>query len=348
MLLIAGAQAHVYGRPTIASGVPPPAPGATAWQGTWDWNAMSTADAIALPDASRSDVEYVYQRSTTAIGSGPTQGVAHVATRYARLTNLTLHDGGAADIAVSLADAPQTGALRANLRNSLWAPLLADGNPATVPDPWQGLSVLAIPRTVAFPDMPGLTAGTSLAWVQGPQLTDSDYGTIHYGQFLGPDWKEIRYLLYFATAQVPMPGTTDTYPAGLSFTSFEAMPTDDDVVPVLGPPRSPRIDGIDAFHALSGVGTTPTISWSPPRLGGATSYSVRIDVVSGTAQFSSVGLRVYGVTSVQVPAGLLTAGARYIATITSFSAPWDALDRAPLRSGVPYSSSDCVTAVFTP
>jgi hypothetical protein len=57
---------------------------------------------------------------------------------------------------------------------------------------------------------------------------------------------------------------------------------------------------------------------------------------------------VYGVTSMQVPDGLLTLGAQYAVTITSVSAPWDKLDRPPFRTGMPYSTSDCVTAVFSP
>jgi hypothetical protein len=347
MLLFAGSQAHIYGRPQVA--MPPPVAGATSWHATYDWKRMSSAQAIALPDASKGDVEFVYQRSTSSIGSGATQGMAHVATRFLRLDNLTLHDGVPGSASVTLADAPQTGALRANLRNSRWAALLADANPATKPWGNQGVSVLAIPRSLEFPDQPGLVAGTSLVWIQGPPLSDLDYGTVRYGQFLGPGWKETRYVLYQATADVPVPGSATPYTAWPTFMSFEAMLADDDIVPVLGPPRSPRIEGRDAFQAQTGVGFRPTISWSPPRLGAATSYVVRVDAVGGSsAQFASVSMTVYGVTSMQVPDGLLTLGAQYAVTITSVSAPWDKLDRPPFRTGMPYSASDCVTAVFSP
>ncbi|HZX93444.1 MAG TPA: hypothetical protein VFE90_02935 [Myxococcales bacterium] len=347
MLLLAGSQPHVYGRPQVAASAPPA--GTSSFHATFDWNQMSTAQAIALPDASKGDVVFAYQRSSTPIGSGANQGVSHVASRFARLDGLTLHDGIAASASVTLADAPQTGRLRANLRNSPWAALLADANPATKPDGNQGVSLLAVPRTLDFPDSPVLSATTSLAWIQGPPLGDVDYGVVSYGQFLGAGWKEARYVLYLATADVPMPGTTATYPMGLAFVSFEPMPADDEIVPVLGPPRLPRIEGRDAFQAQSGVGLRPTLSWSPPRLGGATSYVVRIDQASGPpGPFASISLVVYGVTSVQVPDGLLAKGSQYAATISSFSAAWDKLDRPPLRSGMPWSMSDCVTAVFTP
>ena len=348
MLMFAGSQAHVFGRPQAGAHAVPPAPGANAWHASWNWNQMSTASALGLPDASKGDVEFLYQRSSSPIGSGTAQGVAHVAKRFGRLDNLTLHDGAAGSAALNLTEAPMTGALRANLRNSRWATILTDANPATKPFRAQGVSVLAVPHSVDFPDMPGLSAGTSLVYVQGPALQDADYGTVAYGQFLGPSWKEVRYVSYIATAEVPQPGTAATVSMQPFFSSFEAMPADDEIVPVLGPPRSPRIEGREAFLAQTGVGLRPTISWSPPSLGAATSYVVTLSVASGTPAIASVSLNVYGVTSVQVPDGLLESGARYAITITAMSAPWDKLDRAPFRSGMPYSTSDSVTAVFSP
>ncbi len=347
MLLLAGSQAHVYGRPQVASA--PPGGGATTWHAVWEWNRMSTASAIGLPDASKGDVEFLYQRASRPVGSGATQGMAHVATRFQRLDALTIRDGVAGSASVALVDAPQTGSLRGNLRNSQWAALLADANPAMKPFRNQGVSVLAIPRSLDFPDQPAFAASTSLIHVEGPPLTDADYGTISYGQFLGPSWKEARYVLYIATADVPVPGSATPYTAQALFASFQAMPAAEDVVPVLGPPRSPSIGGRDAFQAQTGVGLRPTISWSPPRLGAATAYAVRLAWVGGaTAKVASVSMTVYGVNSVRVPDGLLTPGAQYSATITSVSAPWDKLDRPPFRTGMPYSTSDCVTAVFSP
>jgi len=343
-ILFAGSQTNLYGRPLIT--IPHPAAGATSFNGTMDWQDMSTAFTIGLPDASKGDVEFLYQRSTSPLGSGATLGSAHVATKFAKLTNLTLHDGGSASVTATLADAPQTGALRANLRNSKWATLLADANPAMVAEGDQGVSLLAIPHSITFPDQPGLTAGTSLAYVQGPPLADADYGIVSYGQFLGPEWKEERYVSYFTSGSVPQPGSTDLVFTSAFFTSFEAMPASDDIVPVLGPPRSPTIQSRDAFQAQSGVGLHPAISWKPPRLGSATSYTINLFSTDNSA--TSVSLTVYGVTSVRIPTGILQAGTKYLAVITANSAPWDSLDRPVFSLGVPSSSADCATAAFTP
>ena len=61
-----------------------------------------------------------------------------------------------------------------------------------------------------------------------------------------------------------------------------------------------------------------------------------------------VALSVYTGTSAQVPPGFLQQGRQYAATITALSAPWDKLNRPPLRSGAPLRMADCVTAVFPP
>ena len=124
------------------------------------------------------------------------------------------------------------------------------------------------------------------------------------------------------------------------------------IAPVLGPPAAPLINGRDAFSQQANVGVQPTFSWSPPALGTATSYSVRIDMANGDAPLppglQEVTLSVYTGTSVRVPQGFLQVGKPYVATITAFSAPWDQLDRPPLRLGAPLHSSDCVTAIFVP
>ena len=84
-------------------------------------------------------------------------------------------------------------------------------------------------------------------------------------------------------------------------------------------------------------------------MGTATSYVVILDWVAGVqTTLQSVSLTVYGATSVQIPEGLLAPGAHYAATITAVSAPWDKLDRPLFRTGIPYASADCVTAVFSP
>ena len=341
MLLLSGAQANVYSRPIIQAR---PAAGATTWHVQYDWRRVSTAAAIGLPDASRGDVEYVYQRATVPVGSGSTQGVSHSAARYAKLMDLTVKDGVAASIAATLQDAPQTGHLRVDLHNADYAALAPQVSPYATPLPGAGVSILAIPRSLEFPDSPGGQSTSSLLYVQGPSNANVDYGIVAYGQFFGPAWQEARYVLYQFDAEIPLAGTKATFSAFAQLLSLERAETAGPIAPAVGPPRSPRINGFDAFSQQSGVGTEPTLSWSPPSLGAATSYNVNIYSASAPA----VSILIYSGTSLQIPPGFLSPGTQYVATITANSAPWDELDRAPFRTGLPMHSADCVTSVFTP
>ena len=211
--------------------------------------------------------------------------------------------------------------------------------------------MLAVPHSIQFPDQPGAGATSSVLWVQPPATVDVDYGIVTYGQLPPPLWKEMRYSAYGFDVNVAIPGTSSPQVWLGALYSFVPGDSAAPVVPVLGPPRSPRIEGRDAFASQNDVGTTPTISWSAPAIGSATSYTVRIDVLFSAdppAGLQEVSIAVYTGTSVKVPAGFLKAGQPYVVTITSVSAPWDTLDRPPFRTGTPLHMSDCVTAVFTP
>jgi hypothetical protein len=337
-ILIAGSQSDAYVRPH-GRYAPSVAAGATSARFSFDWALMSTLPQVGLPDASKGDVEFVYQRSTVDIGSGATHGLLHFASRFARLDALTLQDGQPASITATLADAPQAGSLSAALANAQFAAFAPQVHPTARPSTVHGVSVVAVPHSLEFPDQP--QSGTPLLWIEGPPAVDVDYGLIRYGQFLGEPWREARFVAYDFDVDL---GPDFLAPVG-SFNSWLPASSPQPIAPVLGPPRQPRIEGRDAFFEQSGVGTEPLLSWSAPSLGSATSYAVRIRAAGGTQE---IAISVYTGTSVRAPAGLLSKGVRYSATITAVSAPWDVLNRAPLRTGMPLHMADCVTSAFVP
>ena len=347
-ILLASAQGHAFVRPSGAQRI---TAGSTSARLSFDWWTLSSGIRAGLPDASKGDVAYLYQRSTRPIGAGATAGVARVASRFQRLDGLTVRSGTPTAIQASLADAPQTGSIHVDLRNAQFAALLPQVNALATPD-FQagGVSVLAVPHSVDFPDMPD-DATSSLLWVQGPATTNVDYGDVSYGQFLGPSWRESRYIVYLIDVNLPVPGNTATYPASAALISLVPAPDTTPVAPALGPPRSVQINGKDASVAQSSVGLSPLISWSPPALGTATSYVARIELVNlgpATPGLQQLWISVYSGTSVQVPAGFLQSGRQYVLTVAANSAPWDALDRPPFRTGTPFHTADCVSAIFTP
>ena len=335
LLMVAGSQANAFGRPHSVR----PAAAATTWHGTFDWNRMATSTTPAgLPDVSKGDVEFIYQRATRALGGG----VAHRAARYQRLDTLTLTDGTAASLSVALADAPQTGSLHVDVRGTQWAALAKQVNPAAgfTDVASGGVSILAVPHSLDFPNLPYASAATSVLWVQVPDGLDVNYGDVSYGQFLGPEWKELRYPAYFFESP-------DRTLGGEIFT-MDAMPETSPIVPRLSPPRAPLVNGRDAFVAQTGVGTQPTLSWSPPSLGTATSYLVSIWRQPAAAGFKSLQMTVHGATSVAVPPGFLEAGAQYSGTIVANSAPWDVPDVPAFRTGLPLAYAECALGTFSP
>lgn len=344
-VLTATSQGFAYGR---LAPLPTPAAGATAAGGPWlEFN-------LGLPDASKGDVFYAYQRSTTTIGNGASAGRVAAASRYARVTDLTLTPTSSS-LSVTLTDtAQQTGAVRADFHYSQFAALAPSVHPSAVPGVGAALSIIAVPHSAGYPDMPSAFERTSLFALNilaAPPAEDVDYGTLHYGEFLDPLWKTYRVAVYSFDVQAPYAGG----PAGPAPSLVSrVMPSSDPgpIVPMLGPPTQPRIEQRDAFAGqIIGVGLRPTITWSPPTLGHATSYEVTIagqtqPVIAGETRVLSA--IVYSGRSFKLPPGFLRQGRYYSATISARSGPWDTFDHAPFHEGTPFHTADCVTGFFTP
>jgi hypothetical protein len=333
-------------------------PGITAYQGTFDWALASTsAFAAGLPDAAKGDITYFNQRSTLPIGIGDSAAELRYASRYARLTDFTVTDGGPATLSATLVDTQQTGALRTDVRGSQFAALTPDVNPTARPTVNNmALSVIAVPHSTEYPNMP-YGAGSSIFYFQSltTTVTDFDYGTLAYPQFHDQVWTEFRQLFYSYDITLLRPGTKEP----VEFRNFVLLyswvpmspPPLDPVLPLLGPPTAPLINGEDAFGPQSGVGVQPVFSWSPPRVGTPTSYVVFVGLLDFPPQegdIASINATVYGGNSFRAPAGFLQPGRSYYATITANQAPWDLLDHAPFRLGAPVDHATCVTGIFIP
>ena len=311
---------------------------------TWSDNAVA-----GLPDASKGDVVWFYQARHQSIGSGPAAAVYRPATKAARLSNLTLRDGLPATIDVPLAPVPQTGSMTADVRYTRFAALAADVNPSARSNQFS-FNVFAMPHGAGYPDMPFdsmVVRPLLLAYdftTGSASLPDTNYGTVAYGQFSDqPLWQEFRQTLYFYEVTISPPGA-----ASFTWTAFvtahEAM-SSAPIAPALGPVKAPQVNGRSLFQPQSGVGLQPTISWSPPAVGAATSVLVGITPLNGGTTLQAT---VRSGTSFTVPPGLLVAGQTYVVTLTAQQAPWDGADAPPFRSGVPSYTADCITSTFTP
>jgi hypothetical protein len=350
---IASSQANLSLRPFRANG---PAAGDVTFAGTIDWpsmlNVVADNAAPGLPDAGKGDVVWFYQAAHRTVGSGAAAAVYRPATKFARVSSLTLSDGAAATLDVPLAPVPQTGNMSADVRYSQFAALAPQVNPAATSDQF-ALDVFAMPHGVEYPNQPQdsmvvrpLLLGFDFTHAAAVP-PDTNYGVLTYGQFSDrPLWQEFRQILYMYDVPVTTPGaspfTTTAFLLALDSMS-PAPPTP--IAPMLGPVQAPQIGAKNLFAPQSAVGLQPTISWSPPALGSATSVVVAIDDVSSGAVLRAT---VRSGRSFRVPPGFLVAGRTYQVTLTAQQAPWDVIDAPPLRSGVPFYSVDCVTSAFTP
>jgi hypothetical protein len=356
--LISSSQADVYVRPLVGGLSPPPMPGITEYQGTFDWNLASVSEfAAGLPNAAKGDVTYFNQRSTLPIGIGDSAAELRYASRYARLTDFTVTDGSPATLSATLIDTPQTGSLRADIRGSQFAALAPDVQPTARPTANNmALSVIAVPHSVEYPDRP-YGAGSSIFYFQSltTTATDSDYGTLAYPQFHDQVWTEYRQLFYSYDVTLLRPGTKEPVEIRnfILLYSWVLMspPPLDPIAPLLGPPTAPLINGEDAYSPHSGVGMQPVLSWSAPRVGTPTSHTVWIgllDFPPSEGDIAAITATVYSGNSFRFPAGFLQPGRSYYATITAHQAPWDLLDHAPFRAGSPVDHATCITGIFIP
>ncbi len=363
---IASSQGGFNLRPFF-HGMAQPAANATTFSPVVDWNTTGMGQFPAgLPEANKGDVVYVGMGTRTNPGVGPATAILKHMTQYAKLTDLTVADGVAATENVSLIAAPQTGSAAFNVLYTKFGAFAAGINPGAAPSS-MFLDVFAHPYGIAFPYLPGnlsiplidlsldVSGGTALPDAGGSDggvaFADYDYGAFAYGQFVDANWKEFSSVLFSFGVSFTAAGATPTsWNATVSSLRPGAFSTP--IAPAVGSPVAPRINGLNAFATQAGVTSTPTLSWTAPALGTATSYTLQIVQVENVANVTTLtqvfDAYVYSAAPFKVPAGVLTAGATYFAVITAFAGPgWDVIDQQA-GYGTPLDTADCVTATFTP
>jgi hypothetical protein len=112
------------------------------------------------------------------------------------------------------------------------------------------------------------------------------------------------------------------------------------LAPRLGPVRNLRINGQAASAGLTGVGTTPTVSWEPPALGTATRYFVQVITIGGARQASVVTSE----TQVRLPPGLVP-GTRFVVKVTATRGAGTA---SPNDGELPLDMAEALTGILSP
>lgn len=336
--------------------------GATSVNQSLDW---LTQVGVSLPDATKGDALYVHQLSSTAVTSGAGAGTTYErAVAYAQTSNVTITDGSPATIPAALVAAPQTGSVAANLHAADFEALSSWMNPAATP---LGLTFYVDASAHATSPAPRSLWGTPdmLYLVLAPHTANVDLGTLTYGQFLGPLWHEFVWAGYQWSVPVtalgattPQPlqvGTSSAYPAGQVPTAY---------APVLGPPTTLTIVGLDAYQEQANVGLMPVLTFGAPSLGSPTSYAIKwfqaTVTPAGRTRLTPIATQLLfpdsGQTtaSVALPSGVLMAGSQYLALITAIESS-DRIDQGGLSitqglipTDYPLHQSSTATALFSP
>ena len=308
-------------------------------------------DWDGLPLLAASDTLQVLQVRTvpTSAGDAYDRVVAAAAISPPALAN-----GAAASISASLA--PVTEAeLVADWRTSQFAALYpAASAPACSLSVWAWNVSLDAPG-ILYADA-GILHLLDLVTAPGGPSADRSYigaQALGYGQVLPEGYAAFRLAGVSIDAPRLAPGATEPVPLraqavrGDPLAALPATP----IVPVVGPVGSPRVGGLDATVPEAPVGTGPTLTWTAPAVGVASSYRValfRLDVVSGATQAIEVTDFITAATGLVVPEGILEPGKWYVAEISAVASPGDAVETSPARRSMPFASASVVTERFGP
>jgi hypothetical protein len=255
-----------------------------------------------LVDGNKGDVLYAAQAQRVQAPGG--HQVATL-TRSASFSGVEMANGEVTSVSGTLAPLPSGDSVTLDLRMSQFAALLPELNPAALD---QG-------ATARVSTAPGVTVtgllgmNADLLAVTGPG-TDVNLGAVKYGDPFPAAWGQVIFVS--EQAVVPSPGGGGPSGGIGVFGPVEQIAAGP-IWPVVSPVREPKVEGQSAFGALSGVSTTPTLTWSAPGIGTPSSYVVSLWQIPST----QVAVLFTTDTSMTLPPGLMEEGSSYYFQITA-------------------------------
>ncbi|MFT3700708.1 MAG: fibronectin type III domain-containing protein [Kofleriaceae bacterium] len=317
-------------------GTPLAAGATTITNQTFDWRNSGSP----LPVAAKGDVTWMSQLAPTVADT-----FAIVAAGSA---NLTVVNGQAAGTPTSFTLAPVTAdhSLALHWKRLQFAALGAQASPHAVPV-FNEVVVQAEPRVLTA-GLEGASADL-LYYTPASAATDLDT-TLAYGDPYPMTWDPFALVDVEWTVDVKL-GTaaaTQIYAAYSDDESVATLTADGTIVPKIGAPHDVMIGATNVSTATTtttGVGLTPTVSWSAPTLGTAASYLVVVQEVSSSNNQTTLINRVSFITdltSITLPPDVLVHGSTYVMQVIARTG-------ASLRdTPVPSASFGTVTSLFSP
>jgi hypothetical protein len=326
--------------------------GATSGTVVKDWSRASAAGG-RLHLLASSDVLFLHQLGTRSIYVN--QGIAYyvAATRGATVAGAPMPDGQSISFSASLATLPLVGQVPV-----AWSPVryeihLPDLAPPARRSTGPSAHRLVVGVSPAALDRPGPSLGKGFPQLLrlelpagAPRIDD----TLYHGRFLPGPWTEWRGARFAVSVSYLAPGASVPLVEESVVERRDPVPAAASLDPAVGPPRSPKVNDLDAFADQASVGVTPTFSWLAPAVGSPTTYVVEVYRLGaeGAATVSTPVLRYFTKgTSITVPPRILEAGATYFARIEA-RVTLVAHDTAPLRTSDAGSVASALTGTFVP
>jgi hypothetical protein len=181
--------------------------------------------------------------------------------------------------------------------------------------------------------------------------TDQDFGDVSFGNPYPATWTPFLDYYDFVVYNIQPSNASAPLQFALANRVVSAqLPTaSSPIVPLVGPPLNPQIDGKSLFQDQVISGTNPVFSWQPPSVGTASGYRIRVyelDVNNGTTSLNLKGGFYVTGTSVQLPPGVLSSGKTYTFAIDSLYRQSD-IGANPNLETMPEGEADLGTGLVT-
>jgi hypothetical protein len=320
--------------------------GATSVDSTLSWLYWPLIDTT-LGDAPR-----IVQYATAT--SGTVKTVNPVAS--GNLPSVTMYASYATNLAVPLTTLVATDSVFVNFKRSQFAGYRSAYNPNATVTKGPFFEVDSTPGAATY--------GNAGEWLDGYSWQDTDPANtsdVNLGNQPIPPVPAGFDRVYYAGdthyLSLTAPGASSAYTYTVKgIRSYTLTPPSGSapLEALVSPVTSPKINGSSLFQNQTGVGRTPTLSWTAPSFGSPNLYIITINqlVNSGGATQSGQLCRLFlpgTMTSVTVPAGILQDGNTYTFLITAYvdggydlaAAPWGNLM-------FPYGYAQCMSNWVTP
>jgi len=320
--------------------------------GTVGWTTFTGTDQYfgSLSVGTEGDQYYVFQLITQSVSGYPFTALG----RFIAPPKFTQPQSSNTPINGQLRSIIQKHTFEANINGADLAKQALAANPkAFLVD--TGVYLDAYPGSLAkgentsTPDMVAYNFGTGQPFI----TTNGDLGPVRYGNPFPSSWPLFDLYQWLAVTRYTAPGATNS--AGIATDAYgnnPKLPTSTSPIkPLVGAVRKPSINHKSFFADRTGVGAMPTLKWSPPSVGKATSYNVRVWLLTNSGG-NTVTTLIAGLhtqhTSLLIPKGLMSTGQAYVFDIVAIYTPGVNFAKTPFMIGPTYGRSQVISGMMQP